>query len=154
MAEYRNEITTRPFRPQDQAAAKSLILAGLEEYWGALDPALNPDLDDIAASYSEDFFVLAWRAGELVGTSALVCEAEGVARIVRMYVNCKLRRLGIGSLILDYLLQQARTAGYRQIVLQTTSTWEEAIAFYRQYGFQVVGEWDGNTHFVRELCTL
>ncbi len=153
MAEYRNEITIRPFRPQDQAAAKSLILAGLKEHWGVLNPTLNPDLDDIAASYGQDTFVLAWREGELAGAGALVREAEGAARIVRMYVDCKLRRLGIGSLILDYLLQQARTAGYRQIVLQTTSTWEEAIAFYRRYGFQVVGEWGGDTHFVRELRT-
>jgi len=151
MSDHREGISIRPFRPQDQAAAKSLILAGLEEHWGVLDPTLNPDLDDIAASYDQDVFVLAWRDEQLVGTGALIREAEGVARIVRMSVARELRRLGIGSLMLDYLLQQACTAGYRQIVLETTSTWEDAIAFYQRHGFEVVGERDGDSHFMRDL---
>ena len=151
MSDSRESIRIRPFRPQDQAVAKSLILAGLEEHWGVLDPTLNPDLDDIAASYGEDVFVLAWQEEQLVGTGALIHEAEGVVRIVRMSVDQTLRRLGIGSLMLDHLLQQARAAGYRQIVLETTSTWDDAIAFYQRHNFQVVGEWDGDTHFVRDL---
>ena len=35
----------------DQEAAQRLILAGLVEHWGTLDPTKNPDLDDIQRSY-------------------------------------------------------------------------------------------------------
>jgi len=41
----------RPFRPADQEAARRLILQGLAEHFGAVDETLNPDIDDIMASY-------------------------------------------------------------------------------------------------------
>ncbi|MCP4415536.1 MAG: hypothetical protein GY805_02870, partial [Chloroflexi bacterium] len=48
---FERSIVIRPFHPQDQSATKQLILAGLVEHWGELDPSLNPDLNDIARSY-------------------------------------------------------------------------------------------------------
>lgn len=144
-------VTIRPFRPEDQAAAKALILAGLVEHFGYLDPTKNPDLDDIAATYAGGTFLLAWRGDEIVGTGALVHEREGVARIVRMSVDAPVRRRGIGTQVLQALCEHARAAGYRQIVLETTSTWHEVVAFYRRNGFRLVGSWDGDTHFAMDL---
>jgi ribosomal protein S18 acetylase RimI-like enzyme len=151
MARGRGEVVIRPFRPEDQAAAKGLILAGLEAHWGFLDPTKNPDLDDITSTYADATFLLAWQGGEVVGTGALVHEEEGVGRIVRMSVAAHVRRRGIGTLLLERLCERARAAGYRQLVLETTSTWEETIAFYEGQGFQRVGSWDGDTHFVLPL---
>ncbi|HNT75804.1 MAG TPA: GNAT family N-acetyltransferase [Anaerolineae bacterium] len=141
-------LTLRPFCPADQDAVKALILAGLVEHWGFLDPTLNPDLNDIAASYADAVFLTAWLDAELVGAGALIHEAEGVARIVRMSVAREKRRIGIGQAILRQLCKYARSAGYRQIVLETTSTWEDVIAFYERFGFRRIGAWDGDTHFV------
>jgi putative acetyltransferase len=146
-----NEVMIRPFRPEDQAAARRLIVTGLAEHFGFLDPAANPDLDDIASTYAGATFLLAWQGDELVGTGALIHEEEGVARVVRMSVTPRLRRQGIGTLILDQLCEQARATGYRQIVLETTATWDDVIAFYRRNGFRVIGSWDGDTHFVLDL---
>ncbi len=144
-------VTIRPFRPEDQTAAKALILAGLVEHFGYLDPTKNPDLDDIAATYAGGTFLLAWRGDEIVGTGALVHEREGVARIVRMSVDAPVRRRGIGTQVLQALCEHARAAGYRQIVLETTSTWREVVAFYRRNGFRLVGSWEDDTHFVMDL---
>ncbi|MBN2003797.1 MAG: GNAT family N-acetyltransferase [Anaerolineae bacterium] len=148
----------RPFRPQDQEAAQRLILAGLEERWGVLDPTKNPDLDDITKIYGDDVFLTAWLQNDetseettLVGTGALIREEETVARIVRMSVARSLRRQGIGRTLLEHLFAHARAAGYRRIVLETTSTWSDAIAFYERYGFRRIGEWDGDTHFTLDL---
>ncbi len=55
------------FRPEDQDAVRALILAGLEERWGAVDPSLNPDLDDIAAIYADSVVLVAWTGNEIVG---------------------------------------------------------------------------------------
>jgi hypothetical protein len=42
----------RAFTPGDQPAVRQLVLDGMRERWGdAYDPAANPDLDDISASY-------------------------------------------------------------------------------------------------------
>lgn len=145
-------IVIRPFRPEDQAAARALILAGLVQHWGFLDPTKNPDLDDIASSYADAAFLLAWLGDELVGTGALVREAEGIGRIVRMSVVAHARRQGIGTSILAGLRDRARAAGYHQLVLETTSTWDGVVAFYEQQGFRALGSWEGDTHFVLDLA--
>jgi hypothetical protein len=52
----------RPFHPNDQNAAQQLILDGLREHWGELDPTLNGDLDDIMGSYvARGTLFLWWR---------------------------------------------------------------------------------------------
>ena len=144
-------ITIQPFRPADQPAVRDLVLTGLGEHWGHIDYTLNPDLDDIATTYADATFLTAWLGDELVGTGALVHEEEGVARVVRMSVDEAARRRGIGCMILDRLCESARAAGYRQIVLETTETWDGVIAFYKNYGFRAIGCRDGDMHFVMDL---
>jgi GNAT superfamily N-acetyltransferase len=149
-----HRITVHPFRPEDQAAAQALILAGLEEHWGYIDPTKNPDLDDIDSTYAHATFLVAWQGDVLIGTGALIRDGDGVARIVRMSVAKRARRQGVGTLILERLCERARALGYRQIVLETTSTWEDAIAFYERNGFRVTGSRDGDTHFVLDLASF
>ncbi|MDT8304964.1 MAG: GNAT family N-acetyltransferase [Anaerolineae bacterium] len=145
------DVTIRPLMPADAPAARALILEGLAEHWGTLDARLNSDLDDIPASYASGLFLVAEIGGALAGTGALIPEEPGVGRIVRMSVAREKRRQGIGRLLLAALLAAARERGYQRIVLETTATWEDAIAFYRRAGFGPVGERDGDLHFVLEL---
>jgi GNAT superfamily N-acetyltransferase len=146
-------VRIRHLRPEDQAAARELVLAGLKERWGSLDLAKNPDLDDIASEYAGATFLVAERGpgGAPVGTGALVHESEGVARIVRMSVAASERLRGVGSRILDGLLESARAAGYRLVVLETTETWVDAIAFYERRGFREVGRRDGEVHMALDV---
>ena len=144
-------LEIRPFRPEDQAAARALILEGLAEHWGWLDSSLNPDLEDLATWYQGQVLLVAHLAGELVGTGALTWERQGVGRIQRMSVARRWRRHGIASAILARLLDEARALGYRHVVLETTSTWEDAKGFYVQHGFRPVAECDGDAHFVKAL---
>ena len=145
------DLAIRPFQPEDQSAVKALILAGLEERWGTIDPAKNPDLDEIAVSYAGGFFRVAEMDGRIVGTGALVPRAEGESEIRRMSVARDLRRRGIGGAILDRLIGDAQASGCRRIILETTSTWEDAVAFYRKRGFGITHRQGGDTYFLREL---
>jgi len=142
-----SNLVIEPFAPADQTAARTVILAGLEERWGVLDPSLNTDLDDIATHYAAGVFLVARCRGELVGTGALIPEGEGIGRIVRMSVVRRLRRRGIGARILRALLDAARRDGYHTLVLETTETWDDAIAFYLSQGFCIVGRRGGDVHF-------
>ncbi len=159
-------VTIRPFERRDQAAVKGLILEGLVEHWGVLDPTLNPDLDDIAATYAAGRFLTVWQNaspsvggsegddGErLVGTGAILPEPdeEGAARVVRMSVARDCRRQGIGRALLDALCAAARAAGYRRLVLETTATWQGVIDFYQTYGFRASGVREGDMHFEMDL---
>ncbi|MBX3080766.1 MAG: GNAT family N-acetyltransferase [Anaerolineae bacterium] len=144
-------VIIRDFVPADQTAARTLILTGLGEHWGWIDETRNPDVDDIAVNYAGQTFLVAEDDGQLIGTGALIHETDDVARVVRMSVAAEVRRQGLGSQLLDALIVRARQRGYRKIVLETTATWTEVIAFYQRHGFRELGVADGDMHFERLL---
>jgi ribosomal protein S18 acetylase RimI-like enzyme len=147
------ELTFRSFEPRDQAAARRLVLAGLGDHFGVIDETINPDLDDIEAHYLRPGhrFVLAERDGELVGTGALVEEAPGVGRLVRMSVAREQRGRGIGRALVAHLLAEARARGYHRVVVETNDDWSDAIGLYRACGFVEVDRRDGGVHMALEL---
>jgi ribosomal protein S18 acetylase RimI-like enzyme len=148
MTTYPNpSLLIREFEPDDQTAARQLILDGLAGHWGELDLTLNPDLNDIALSFANGVFLVAFWEDKLAGTGALVPEGNGRGRIARMSVDQSLRRMGIGRSLLDMLIQYGRELGYNEIVLETTETWEDAVGFYQRYGFETVGFAGGDRHF-------
>ena len=76
----------RPFRVEDQQAVQGLILLGLGEHFGQIDPQRNPDLADIEANYRQagHAFFVADAAGQVIGTGGLLRESAVVGRIVRV----------------------------------------------------------------------
>lgn len=145
------ELLIRPFQPGDQDACKALVLTGLEEHWGVLDPSLNPDLNDIRASYADGCFLTAWRGGELVGTGGFAPAAPGCVQIARMSVRKDLRGRGVGSRILEALLEQARGRGAVRAILETTETWDDVICFYLRAGFHITHRQDGDVYFEKKI---
>ncbi len=140
-----------PFRPEDQQPAKALILAGLEEHWGVLDEGKNPDLNDIASSYADAVFLVAWQDGEIVGTGAFRPVSGETVEIVRMSVKQGKRRQGIGSEILAELCWRAYRQGYKRAILETTASWEEVVVFYQAFGFEVTHQVAGDLYFAMDL---
>ena len=147
------DINIRPFLPSDQACAKNLILAGLAEHFSTLNPEFNVDLNDISKYYiqSGHVFLIAELGGKLVGTGALVTEAEGVGRIVRVSVDSSHRRHGIGKRITDELLKAAQRIGYCQVVVETNDDWYDAIRLYQRSGFREYDHSNGERHFMLRL---
>ena len=145
----------RPFTPADQEAVRALILAGLADHWGAINPELNPDLNDIARSYAGEIFLLAEQEGRIVGCGALVRKDNITGEIVRMSVAAPARRTGIGKRLLEALCREAARSGMRRLVLETTAGWHEVRLFYEQLGFVythfVDDEFGGQAHYERRL---
>ena len=144
-------ITIMPFKTAYQAEVKNLILAGLVEHWGTLDPSKNPDLDDISASYANGLFLVVLLNEKVIGTGAMIPKDNYTAEIVRMSVAAPMRRKGIGKAILTQLCAHARSIGCRRVILETTDSWHEVIAFYKRYGFQITHYLDGDVYFVLNL---
>lgn len=142
----------RPFTPHDQQSAKALVQAGLGEHWGWIDETLNPDLNDIAASYAAGVFLVGEIDGVIVATGAYVPEGDDTVQIVRMSVRSDARRGGLGRRMLGALLARAQAAGYRRAVLETTETWGEVIAFYLANGFEITHHANGDVWFARMLA--
>jgi ribosomal protein S18 acetylase RimI-like enzyme len=144
-------IEIRRFQPEDQEAAQALILAGLKEYWGFIDDNKNPDLKDIATSFRDGIFLIAWQNGEILGTGAFLPRSPERVEVVRMSVVRQKRRQGIGWQILQELCDIAFKRGYKQVILETTATWEKAIEFYKNFGFQITYYADGDVYFALDL---
>lgn len=146
-----SSLTILPFQPEDQVEVKRLILSGLGEHWGKIDPNKNPDLDEISTNYTGAAFLVARWKNRIVGTGALVPRPDEKAEVVRMSVAVDMRRKRIGRIILDQLVLRARTAGFRQLILETTVTWQEVIEFYLRYGFHITHYQDGDVYFALTL---
>jgi ribosomal protein S18 acetylase RimI-like enzyme len=72
---------------------------------------------------------------------------------VRMSVAADWRRQGIGRMILQALVDHARQAGYTRVILETTETWQEVIAFYLRYGFRITHYKEGDVYFEYRLVS-
>ena len=61
------------------------------------------------------------------------CEAK------RLWVRPSFRGLGIGRSLLDWVIAEARNAGYREMVGDTMPAMSQALAMYDRYGFERTG---------------
>jgi len=127
----------RPFAPSDQAAARALILEGLREHWGWLNPDLNPDLDNITASYIArgHVFLVATIGHAIAGAGALRI-AGATGQIVRVSVDLQWRRRGVGRALVAALLDSARERGLTRVWMETNDDWDDAIGLYQRCGFR------------------
>ena len=146
-------MTIRPFVPEDQAAARQLILEGLGEHFGFIDESLNPDVDDICASYLAPghVFLVVVSGATLVGTGALVFLDQHTAQIVRVSVSKNYRRRGIGRAIVAALVAAARSHGIKRLEVETNKDWENAIGLYLCFGFTEYRRDDISVYLMQNL---
>jgi ribosomal protein S18 acetylase RimI-like enzyme len=80
--------------------------------------------------------------GEPVATGVLKPLDGHTGEIKRLYVRPEARRRGIARTMLEQLLADAGTIGYRRVRLDTLVFMTEAIALYRSLGFEVIEPYD------------
>lgn len=82
-------------------------------------------------------FWTAWNGSELVGCGALKRLDAEHAELKSMRTSRLHRREGIGKLILEHIMSEARRSGYRRLSLETGSMpfFEPARTLYASYGF-------------------
>jgi GNAT superfamily N-acetyltransferase len=143
----------RPFTPQDQSAARQLILEGLGGHFGFIDRTMNPDLDDIWQNYvaAGNVFVVAEVDGIIVGTGALIDE-QGNGRLVRMSVRPSHQRQGIGRQLVQHLIQKAIERRYTRLIVETNHDWYDAISLYQKCGFRAYARDEESVHFQLKLA--
>lgn len=116
-----------------------LVFNVLQEYNLKPDPdSTDFDLKDVERSYFERggaFYVLEEKAGSIIGAYGLYPTDEAVCELRKMYVHRSFRGRGLGKLLLDDALAEARRMGFRKVTLETASALKEAISLYKSYGF-------------------
>jgi ribosomal protein S18 acetylase RimI-like enzyme len=84
--------------------------------------------------------------GEPVATGVLKPLDDDTGEIKRLYVRPVARGRGIARMVVEQLLSDARSIGYRRVRLDTLVFMTEALALYRSLGFRPIDAYtDGET---------
>ena len=106
--------------------------------------------EEKAVSFEDSFFnewldnpvaYGAFEDGELIGfVEGSIEEWNNRYRISNICIfDSKKRHSGIGAKLMDVILSEAKESGARMVVLETQTCNENAIAFYKKNGFEIIG---------------
>ncbi len=128
----------RQYQVSDQKKVWQLHLDGLRQTGSFVDdPSLDADLLAIESVYLDDGdFIVACVQNEVVGMGAIRKVDSGTVEIKRMRVSLNHQSKGIGSAILDKLIERAKELGYKKAVLDTSDQQEAAMHLYEKKGFK------------------
>jgi putative acetyltransferase len=143
------EILIRPERP-DHPQVRAM-LAELDAYLASLyEPEANHILEVQALLAPEVDFLVAERAGELVGCGAtrrmpgeVETAGEGYGEIKRMFVAPAARGLRIGQRLLATLEARLRERGVALALLETGRDQHEAVRLYERGGYSLRAAFGG-----------
>ena len=159
-------LNIRTFQNSDTEAVHQLFVGSLMDFaegyqegmQSYVDSSLADDLADIPFHYLSDpgsHFWVAEIAGGIKGMVGIQRISEDEAELRRMSVAAENRRQGIGRGLLRVCETFCREQGYRRIKLTTVHLLQPAIAMYRTYGYQLVGEEQygqiTGLHFIKHL---
>ena len=133
-------------RPADWPRDVDAVRRLLREYAAGLEVDLafqdfDGELARLPGPYHPDRggrFLLATRAGELVGCVALRRLDGHRCEMKRLFVRPGARGGQLGQRLVRTLCEEARAAGYRQVCLDTLPSMHAAQALYRSLGFQPI----------------
>jgi len=128
--------------PEHIEEARSLFL----EYGSSLGFSLcfqsfDEELKDLPGSYGPPSgrLLLARSADHAAGCVALRRLEAGICEMKRLYVRPGDRDKGLGRMLVERVIAEARTIGYERMRLDTIeSAMKDAVALYRRIGFREI----------------
>ena len=119
------------------------VRALFREYWSSFGftPCFQnfaAELDGLPGRYAppEGRLAVAYADGNPAGCVALRRVDDQRCEAKRLYVRPRFRRRGVGRALLDWVIAEARAAGYRELVGDTMPVMQEALDMYERMGFE------------------
>jgi GNAT superfamily N-acetyltransferase len=132
------DVAFRRATRADSPIALQLVDRALREYglYAAPD-AGDIDLTDLERHYDArgGCFELIEAGGEVIGVVGWRPAGDGAIELKKLYLASSARGHGLGRRAVERVIQAARAAGARAIVLETATRLTEANALYRRLGF-------------------
>src|SRR3954466_5908818 len=121
----------------DDERVKALLTRHLEGMHANTPAGHVFALDWSALQKPEISFYALWEGDELLGFGALKALDARSGEVKSMRTADAHLRKGVAAAILDHLIAEARTRGYRRLSLETGAgpAFEPALALYRKRGF-------------------
>jgi len=134
------------------SAGEIEIVQGLwQEYWASfgLDPEFQNFGEELRAlpgpyALPRGRLLLARWEGEPAGTAALRPISDDACEAKRLYVRPLARGKGLGRILMLRLIDEARSAGYRELYGDTLTSMKQALEMYKRMGFTEVGPYSAN----------
>jgi GNAT superfamily N-acetyltransferase len=130
----------------DSAENLSAVKALFQEYWDSFGftpcfQGFDSELAALPGKYAppRGRLALAVVGGEPAGCVALRPIDEARCEAKRLYVRPKFRSLGIGKALLEWVIAEARSAGYEEMVGDTMPVMGRALGMYERVGFERTG---------------
>ena len=79
-------------------------------------------------------------------------DLDDTAEIKRVFVREEFRKQGIGSLLMSELIETAKQLGYKAVILETGSVFEETIRFYAGLGFEPIPNYGPYQDIPASVC--
>lgn len=104
----------------------SLSTRSIHENWeGGSEPDAAPHF----------IVLLAMDRGEAIGCFGLARAGEGAGALSHLYVVPTWRRRGVGRRLCEVMMDRAREAGFRRLLLSARASWTPAVTLFRSLGF-------------------
>jgi putative acetyltransferase len=140
-AEAELRVVRSLFREYADSLGFSLSFQGFEEELEGLPGDYAPPRGRLLLAYA---VAGEGQTAEPAGCAALRPLEPGVCELKRMYIPPVFRGRGLGRLLAERLLAEARRAGYESIRLDTIDTMKEALGLYRSLGFREISPYRYN----------
>jgi GNAT superfamily N-acetyltransferase len=130
----------------ETAEALAAVRILLEEYWDSFGftpcfQNFGEELAGLPGAYAPPGgrLALATVDDQSAGCIAMRCVDRDHAEAKRLYVRPAFRGVGLGRALMEWVMAEARTAGYREIVGDTMPVMRDALALYERMGFERAG---------------
>jgi len=138
--------------PAESAQQLDAVRKLLLEYWDNRKLEMyvfnfDQELAGLPGAYAPPdgrLFLAEWE-NEPAGCVALRKLEPDICEMKRLYLRPKFRGKGIGKILAEFIIRQAREMGYKMMRLDTIqSNMQEAVALYHQLGFNEIAPYRVN----------
>ena len=134
----------RPWKVSDGPQIVELVQTILKQEFPQ-DQKAYPveDLQDLKKSYGGvgDSFLVAEDEGRVIGTCGVKADGDQTAILRRFFVDSRHRGKGVGRGLLEQALAFCSKNNFKEVVIRTAASMEQAIHVCRKAGFQPDGDW-------------
>ncbi|MDA0196909.1 MAG: GNAT family N-acetyltransferase [Bacteroidetes bacterium] len=131
---------------QIEDARKLLFEYGQKRNFDAALGDYDTELSQLPWKYAipDGCLMLAYSDDQPVGCVAFRKIGNGICEMKRLYVSEPFLGIGIGSQLIERIIEKARKAGYEVIKLDTHPTMKKARKLYEQFGFKEIPAYNDN----------
>ena len=129
--------------PVANASQLEKVRSLFQEYWDSFGftpcfQDFGAELANLPGAYAppDGRLALAIVEGATAGCIALRRLDRSRCEAKRLYVRPEFRGAGLGRALLDWVIAEARAAGYRELVGDTMPVMQRALAMYDRVGFE------------------